>query len=105
MKTTTALLIVALAAITAPAQETTVTLPVAVTVTETTTTQTDTTSPIIESIIIDLEAREVGVKLKGVEARVVVIGEAYQAVMAPNLSALVTAVQAALTAALTPPEE
>lgn len=81
----------------------TVTLPVPVTVTTTTTTQTQTTAPVIEQIIIDLQAEEVGVKLRGIESRVVVSGEAYQQVMAPNLGTLVAAVQAALTAALTAP--
>jgi len=83
----------------------TVTLPVPVTVTETVTTQSQTTAPEIESIIIDLDAREVGVKLHGIPARVVVSGAAYDAVMAPNLPALLAAVQAALTAALTAPPE
>lgn len=82
----------------------TVTTPVPVTVTETVTTQTQTTAPVIESILIDLQAGEVGVKLRGIESRVVVTGAVYQQVMAPNLATLVSAIQTALTAALTPQE-
>jgi len=105
MKKTIALLaaIAALTAILTLRADVSVTLPVPVTVTETVTTQTQTTAPVIEQIIIDLSAGEVGVKLRGIESRVVVSGEAYQQVMAPNLGTLVGAVQAALTAALTAP--
>ena len=82
----------------------TVTTPVPVTVTETVTTQTQTTAPVIESILIDLASVEVGVKLRGIEGRIVVSGDAYAQVMAPNLATLVAAVQTALTAALAPEE-
>ena len=82
----------------------TVTTPVPVTVTETVTTQTQTTAPVIESILIDLASGEVGVKLRGIESRIVVSGDAYAQVMAPNLATLVAAVQTALTAALAPQE-
>ena len=82
----------------------TVTTPVPVTVTETVTTQTQTTAPVIESILIDLASVEVGVKLRGIESRIVVSGDAYAQVMAPNLATLVAAVQTALTAALAPEE-
>lgn len=85
-------------------QEISVELPAPVTVTETVTTQTQTTAPVVESILIDLQAGEVGVKLRGIESRVVVSGDAYAQVMAPNLATLVSAVQTALTAALAPQE-
>lgn len=106
MKKTIAILAAFVAALTIPSTllaDVSVTLPVPVTVTETVTTQSQTTAPVIEQIIIDLSAGEVGVKLRGIESRVVVSGEAYQQVMAPNLATLVAAVQAALTAALTAP--
>lgn len=81
----------------------TVTLPEPITVTKTTVTKTETTTPEIESILINLGAGEIGIKLQGVDARVVVSGSTYAAVMEPNLSALIGAVQTALTAALTNP--
>lgn len=80
----------------------TVTLPVPVTVTETTTTQTQTTTPGIESILIDLKSQEVGIKLVGVEARVVITGDTYWSVLNPHFATLMQAMRDALTAALAP---
>lgn len=95
------LLLAALAALTINASaDVSVTLPVPVTV-ETTTVST-TTNPVIDQIIIDLHERKIAVSLRGVDERIVVTGEVYEAVLAPNLGTLVSAVQTALTAALTP---
>ncbi len=103
MKKPTLILAACAAALTATlrADDMTVTLQVPVPVEQTTTIVVPTTTPAIEQIIINPPAREIGIKIHGVDARIVVSEEAYDAVMAPNQATLLTAIQAALTAALT----
>lgn len=84
----------------------TIPLPVPVEVTTTVTTTALSSAPVAESVLFDFIHEEAGIKFVGVEARIVVKGEAFRTVMAQNrdtlIAGLVQAAQIQLTPAPTP---